>query len=352
MLPCAAMLWSRRKHFLWGIVGVVVISGFTAISIESLEKVRFECLTADKKVYFVLNENSRYPGKGEVVVKDYSAKPLSKLEVEVPIPDHYHPFELHQCGIYLFQSKNYDYSSRKPLSGYTFSLWKYDFDGRGKELLTLSRLDSANQPRNLFQSDFRISPDEKYLVLAEGYLGGPHYNLVIKKLGRYFRTNKLPDALVIPFKDIVGTNKNIYGSIGFLEWSSDSRYFWGNVFADAEVTAFFRVDMKSKTFDVYEAPEGTLGGHALTLRPDTGYILYDPNYFWSPVADDTPGIIAEQIQKGIKNELHLHHLPSGRDILVASADEPLWSFRPKWVSNTEISYELPGGIIKTHRLSE
>jgi len=52
-------------------------------------------------------------------------------------------------------------------------------------------------------------------------------------------------------------------------------------------------------------------------------------------------------EDGLKSELHLRHLPTGKDILVASVDEPLWRFSPKWISDTELEYTLPSGAKKT-----
>ena len=255
----------------------------------------------------------------------------------------YNPIELRNCGIYVLRGFNFDYSKFSPLPGFNRSLWRYDYLGKGKKILDLAWLNDVGATMYAYDYIFRVSPNEDYLALIAGGVGAEDYGIIFQLLSSL----EGEDSFRVLYKNIVGSNPNIYGSIGFNEWSSDSRYFWGNIFDGADVKAYYRIDIENKTFDVYEAPYGSLGGDALVLNPNNGYVPYDPNAYWSPDADDMAIRTAMNQEDGLKSELHLRHLPTGKDILVASVDEPLWRFSPKWISDTELEYTLPSGAKKT-----
>lgn len=253
------------------------------------------------------------------------------------------PFEIRKCGIYVVRQFNIDTRTLELSDNFNISLWQFDFASKGgRKILDQAYNDNSGKEVVAFSFDFRVSPNEQFVVVTEGNTFREKYNLVIKSLVN-FTPNNLEDAMVIPFKDMIRTNPNIHGSIGFLEWSDDSRYFWGNIFDGAEVTAFFRVDMQNKSFEVYETPKVTLGGDALTLNPNTGYFTYDPNGFWSPDVDDTKQWSARNRANGVHSELRVRHLPSGEDFLIDSTSEPLFEFRPRWLDDGTLEYQLPSG---------
>ena len=334
----------KHKKLLWTIVITFILGGVLVGYWRGNPLSISGCLLPSEKSSFQIHNKQADKGEAVISVIDQSGE-IREFKIEIPIVDHYHPIELHKCGVYSFHSMNYDYKSRKALPGYSFSLWKYDYSGGGEEVVRIAEVENE-VPKILFNTDFRVSPDENYLVLAQGNAFEDDYNIVIESLSG-FRTNNLKNVLKVSFKDIAGSNPNIYGSIGFNEWSSDSRYFWGNIFDGADVKAYYKIDIQDGSLDVFEAPFGSLGGDALVLNPNNGYVPYDPNAYWSPDADDMAIRTAINQGDGLKSELHLRHLPTGKDILVASVDEPLWRFLPKWISDTELEYTLPSGAKKT-----
>src|SRR3989344_8744174 len=246
----------KHKKYVWTTLGIFLLVTISTIALQS-DKISYllenkeECLKSEETVRYEILNKSVQPGKAKIIIDGNASIESYSFEIDLPRPNHYHPIEIHKCGVYSFYSEHYDYTSRKVLPGYFFSLWKYDYSGDGEEIIRTAELENGAL-KILFNTDFRVSPDEKYLVLEQGNVFEGDYNIVIKSLSG-FKTNSLKDVLRISFKDIVGLSPNIYGSIGFNEWSSDNRYFWGNIFDGADVKAYYRIDIHSGSFDVYEA---------------------------------------------------------------------------------------------------
>lgn len=345
------MLFMKAKfesRYLWIfitlILSAILILAYSYFQRDSLKQA---CLSSLTELDMKQTKTGEFEQTIDLGIKKYGGT------LHIPnVTTSYHSIELHLCGTYVMRQFNFDYKKMEALEGFERAIWKYGyFSKRGEKIIDLASKASFNtDPEVHFGYDFRISPDETYITLREGHPGAGKYNLVIKSLEN-FKTNNLDEIVVISYTDLTNSDPDIYGSIGFNEWSKDSRYFWGNIFLGAEVTAFFRVDMNDLSHQTFKAPYGTLGGDALVLNPNTGYIPYDPNAYWSPDEEDMSIRKAINLERGIRNELHLYHLPSGKDILVDSTSEPLWRFTPKWISNSELEYKLPGNVTKRYKIT-
>lgn len=62
----------------------------------------------------------------------------------------YHPIELYKCSAYMIREFNFDAKTFKPLPGFKVALWKYDYSGKGKEILVLAGENSSGTPAVFF----------------------------------------------------------------------------------------------------------------------------------------------------------------------------------------------------------
>jgi hypothetical protein len=244
-----------------------------------------------------------------------------------------------KCNIYLVREFNVDYAKGVPLKGFKTELWRYHYDGKGEPIMTLFKAEGV--PDN-FSSFFSIDPAEKYIALERNYLGNPNYALVIKNL----KTNE--DVFVLLLRDIVEKYPKLEGSIGFNEWTKDGRYFWGNIFYGANVLAFFRIDTTNWSYEVFPAPKDVLGGDALNV--ETGYITVHPGNVWFGITEITEEEKERRRKEGIGTELYIENLITKERRFVDKTDEPLWYFKPKWISDTELEYYLPSGERKIYKI--
>lgn len=267
-----------------------------------------------------------------------------RFQIELPIPDHYHPIELHKCGIYAVKSFGYNYNTRTSLPGYKAEIWKYDYRGDGEALVLIAEdaLGNLKGYKYLFSTDFRIDPQEKYLVLIKSYSNKDDYALVIKNL------ETKEDIFILSVNSIKEQHLNIAGVFDMLEWSEDSRYFWGSISDGAYVNGFFRIDTQNWKADIYEASDGTMGGFPLNIK--TGYVPIQPGQVWTGDYQLTQELKEQYRKEGKKSFLYLYNLFIKEKILIETVDEPLFSFKPRWLSDTELEYELPTGEIKIYEI--
>ncbi len=202
-------------------------------------------------------------------------------------------------------------------------------------LLDTDRVGELKGYKHFFSSDFRISPQEKYLALKKGYLGKDDYAIVVKDL----KTKE--DVFVLPMTEIKKKNPKITGRIRFNDWARDGRYFWADMHTGAITLGFIRVDTKNWTYDLFPAPKDVLGGDALNL--ENGYITVHPGNVWFGVVELNEREKEKRRKQGIGTELYIQNLATGERHFVAKTDEPLWYFKPRWLSDTELEYALPGG---------
>lgn len=63
-----------------------------------------------------------------------------------------------------------------------------------------------------------------------------------------------------------------------------------------------------------------------------------------------PKSLQEAIVKFIGTELYIENLFIKERRFIASTTEPLWYFKPIWISDTELEYELPSGEKKIYKI--
>jgi parallel beta-helix repeat protein len=311
--------------------------------IEESQRTHSVCLSDDEVAAYEIREKKRGAMDNEaVVIMSINDKKTGAKEFDFQIDNvriNYRPIEVHKCGVYIVKRFNYDYKKieQDPGSDYKEELWKYDYNGNGETLILL-----AEKPKEFiayYSTDFRVDPTENYIVLIRSYLGQPDYALVIKDL------ETKEDVFVLPLKDI----SNLEGSIGLRSWTKDGRYFWGDIFVGAYVLAFFRIDTVNWNVEVFEIPEGVLGGSALNI--EKGYVTQHPGHVWTGIDILTEQIKEEWREQGKISSLYLYNLFTKERTLLATTDEPLWRFKPKWLSDTELEYELPNGERKIYKIN-
>ena len=306
---------------------------------QRLKTISFECLADDEEAFYKSEDSGSVLVDLTISVKNKSTgKELFSFKVDniyrtVP------RLELHRCGIYTIRFLNYDREKTKQDTNFMVEIWRYQYDGEGKSLLSLS------EGNDLYYSYvFRINPSENYLALTKGYLGKENYALVIKDL------KTLEDVFTLSIGEIEKKNPNIIGNIGLKDWSRDGRYFWADTADGANELSFIRIDSQDWSVDLFPAPKDVLGGDALNL--ENGYITVHPGNVWFGFADLTEEEKTKRREQGIGTELYIENLFTGKRYLVDKTNEPLWYFKPKWISDTELEYELPTGEKKIYSIEE
>lgn len=260
------------------------------------------------------------------------------------VRDSGHPIEIHKCGLYFIREFNYDSQKTKQEIGYHDELWKYDYQGGKKMLILLSE-----KPREFisyYGTEFSVASKETYVSLLHGYLGKNDYAIVIKDL------KTLQDIFTLPIQEIEKRNPDLVQDISFYPggWTNDGRYFWANTHDGANTLGFIRIDMQTKTFDLFPAPKDTLGGDALNI--EKGLITVHPGNVWYGIAQVTEEEKAKRRAKGIGTELYTYNLFTKQKQLVASTTEPLYYFAPLWLSSNMLQYKLPSGATTTYVISQ
>lgn len=305
------------------------------------------CLSDDEAAEYEIKEKKRSLGDTEgmaiIYIRD---KTTNKIKYSFEIDSvwvNYHPAEIHNCGIYVVRMLNYNHNELKQDAGYKDELWKYGYNQQGNALVLFS--EKPKEFISYYSPDFRIDPDEKYVVLERGYLGKDGYALVIKDL------KTLKDTFVLTYDDLAKQNPWMEGSyFQFRNWTQDGKYLWLQMQMVATARAFIRIEKDTWKTDVLATPAGTGGGTA--LNAEKGYITHNDGPGWIGI-----DVVSQQIEKEWKAQskkvtLYLYNLFTKKSISLATVDEPLWTFWPKWLSDTELQYELPNGEIKIHTIDE
>ncbi len=307
--------------------------------IKILEAKRPNCLENSEITSYKINKKKNEVSTADIIVSDKKTNQEKyRFQIELPIPDHYHPIELHKCGVYATKSFNYNYKNKQALPDYKIELWQYFYNGEGNSIIFLSGPISGRE----LNTDFRVDHLEKYLMLERSYLGRDDYSLVIKDL------NTKQDVFVLFANEIFKQYPNIVGNFGLDQWTKDGRYFWGDIFDGAYVNAYFRIDTKDWTYDIFEAQDGAMGGFPLNIN--TGYVPIQPGQVWTGDYQLTQELKEQYKKEGKKSSLYLYNLFSKEKIHIQTTDEPLFSFKPQWLSDTELEYELPTGEKKIYTI--
>jgi len=308
------------------------------------------CLEDDKIADFPTNEyysgeHFKYPKFPVVIyVRDKNTnKEKFKFQID-NVRENYYPIELHKCGVYVIRELNYDSKKTKQDPGYRSELWKYTYNGKGEFLLLLHEVTNQGEYKSYFATDFRIDPQEVYVALERGYPGANDYALVVRNLDTKI------DAFVLLRKTLSEKYSINSGYFRLQEWTRDGNYFWASLSMTSVVEVFLRILRDIWEFDVLPAPEGTMGGTA--LNSELGYITYDDGAPWSGDADIDEMYRQQWKEEGKKVHFYLYNLLTKKQILLATIDDPTWNFKPKWISDTELEYELPTGEKKIYQIND
>lgn len=313
--------------------------------------IRSACLSADEYIDYPLdpklNPDLGSPASSTfyVSIRDRETG-MEKYQFKIldAILGHYHPIELHSCGVYLIKEPN-------PSSAVA-ELWKYDYTGKSKEILPFSARNKDNTETIVdYAFDFRIDSTEKYLTLIEGYQGTSTYNLVIKDL------NNLQGVFVLPYQEIVrriesyDSFQKYGGGFELYNWTEDGKYFWGRIQSGAQTTAYFRIERDTWKLEAFEVPDGTQGGDPINI--ERGYVTYNNGPGWIGL-----DVIAEQVYEQWRKEgrvvsFYLYNLFTKQSILLATSSDSAYSGGiRRWISDTELEYMLPSGEKRIYTISQ
>jgi len=344
------MLFKNKKLLVGLIIIIAIIAVFWQINYQRKEKTnsgfRNECLKENEEASYEIKEKKRSLGDSEAVatifIKDKNMNIIKrsfKIDNVWRVAD---PIEIHKCGVYVIRLFNYDPNKTKQDIGYRDEIWRYNYGGSGTSFILLS--EKPKEFVSYYSPIFRVSPDEKYIVLEKGYLGQEDYSLVIKDL----KTKE--NVFVLSANSISKKYPNIVGVFDLLNWSDDNRYFWGSISEGAYVNGYFRIDTQNWKTDIFEAPDGAMGGSDLNIN--TGYLTIQPGQVWTGFSDIEEELKAQYKKEGKKSSLYIYNLFTKEKLLVAETEEPLWWFEAKWISDTELEYELPTGEKEIYKIKE
>ncbi len=337
----------------FGAISTTVIIFFYTLVISHARETNLPgslCLNTNQQVIISFEKYqgtdlSRVDGTTTITVLDKNSKiEASTFSSDILNTIHYHPIETHSCGVYFARQSNYDYVKHIPLKNYTAAIWKFDYSGRGTELVRLGN-DSSSGYVNEYSDDFRVDPAEKYIVLERGYMsdGKDDYALVIKDI------NTKQDVFTLKASDLQKKYPQLMGEFMMLDWTTDGRYFWANIFEDAYVDGWVRIDTKDWSYEGFVAPEGILGGYPLNL--ETGWVPLIPGAFWTGFQEGDDQVKAERLAGGKTADLYLYNLFTKKQILVEDTNEPIWrGLEGKWISDSEFQYSMPDGSRKTYTI--
>jgi len=343
------MLFKNKKLFIFLviIVGIIIIC-FLWLNYRNVKdrwlNIHGECLGEDEIADYPIDESYakelKYPMFPlSINIKDKKTNEI-KFSFKIDnVSKATNALEMYKCNIYVIKVFNFDDIKGVPLPNYTTELWRYGYNGKGIKLLTLFKKEGDLE--NYTQS-FRVSPDEKYIVLEKGYLGQEDYSLVIKDL----KTKE--NVFVLSANSISKKYPNIVGVFDLLNWSDNNRYFWGSISEGAYVNGYFRIDTQNWKTDIFEAPDGAMGGSDLNIN--TGYLTIQPGQVWTGFSDIEEELKAQYKKEGKKSSLYIYNLFTKKKLLVAETEEPLWWFEAKWISDTELEYKMPNGEKMIYKL--
>ena len=316
---------------------------------KRLEKIgRSPCLAEREIVEYKIKENQDKSGMAMIIIKDKNTQNEKfNFLIEDINPKHYHPLEIHRCGAYVIKNINWEPQKTLQPIGFRKELWRYNYDKTYTKLLTLSEVGPHGDYNIPFYSDdFRIDKNEDFIVFEKIYLEDdyPNYALVIKNL----KTSK--DVFTLPLKDITKKYPFLEGNLNLINWSDNGRYFWGRTHIRANTLGFFRIDSTNWKYEILPAPKGTMGGDA--LNTELGYVTYDDGPPWTGDLDFAKMYQEEWKKKGKIVSFYLYNLFTKEQRILATTTDTMWSFQPKWISDTELEYELPTGEKKIYKINE
>ena len=303
------------------------------------------CLSDNEIAVFQFRGNRTTATTSDVIIENkVTGKELFRFQIDGLVANHYHPYEFHKCGAYVIREFNYNIRTRRSTPYYKIELWKYDYTGHGKKILLFSETDDKGKYKSYFDDDFRLDPREIYVALEYRYPDSSDYDLGFRDF------NNKTDNFMLSRQSLPKKYPKLVGYFGLEKWTKNGDYFWGDLSIGADEIAYIRILRDIWKFDVLPVPGGTLGGTA--FNPEYGYVTYDTGPGWIGI-----DVIAEQVyeewrKSGKKIDFYLYNLFTKEKTLLTTIDDPSWSFKPQWISDTELEYELPSGEKRIYKLEK
>lgn len=329
----------KEKIILIGILLVLLIGGgiYLYVKKDNITNpiIHNSCLKDNEVASYEIGKNKEIIYTYIVVFDKKTGQEINRFQIQNTIDNHYHGQELHKCNFYVIRQFNYDSQTKRKTPNYSIELWSYNYTQNGHPILTFSKTDNNGNYLFSFNDDFRVDAQERYVVLIKGYLGSPDYALVIKDL------KTLKDVFTLPMAEIEKKNPEIVQDIELDGWTKDGRYFWANTHYGATTLGFIRIDTTDWSVKIIPAPKDILGGDALNL--ENGYVTVHPGNVWFGITELEEQEKAKRRAQGIGTELYIQNLITGKRLFVDKTTEPLWYFKPQWLSDTELEYYISSG---------
>ena len=250
-----------------------------------------------------------------------------------------------RCYIYVVKRFNYDPGKVKQEYGYRSEIWQYNYFGKGKNILTLKEIKKDGKYAGYFDLVFSVDWSEKYIVLEKTYTDPIDNRIVFKEL-----KNLEKDVFELSYRNVITNNPGLAGYLGtgLVGWDKNSQYFWLSFFDDERGTGSVRINTYDWTYEIFVLPDNVKGG---IINTDTGWFTHNPASYWSGDAEGTDFVREERKKQGKSSNLHIYNLFTKEDRLIESTKEdPIWFYKPEWISENELEYELPSGEKKIYNI--
>lgn len=217
--------------------------------------------------------------------------------------NHYHHQESINNSLYIVRRIIDDNSSE---SDWIDELWRYDSSGEGNKLFSAQGL------------DFRVSPNEEHIAIVSN--------------NTLFFINYDGEVLNgIEIKNLQISNDESW--IGPNGWSTDSKYFWGNISMTVLNYSLYKVDVQTWEINKYDVSD--LSYHnEYDFNPNTELFIYS----------DYPALLdIDDYNMFIDNKtvvnLHIYDFSTNAEKIIASSITK--EFNPKWIDNKTVEFNNP-----------
>ena len=292
----------------------------------------------------VVNDKKESVGEITIVVKN---EDTDKIEYSFGVSNaakRKHPPEIHKCGVYLLKSFGFDYATGQALPGYKNEIISYDYDGQERMAIQLSGENSQGKPEVYYSSDFRVSPDEKYITLVRGYEGKDDYAMIFKDI------DTLKDIFILPYSEVQKKSPGVIGSFGLGKWIDNGNIFFADLFDGAWSSAFVKVYRDTWEYEVLPTPGNYIAGVENRVSPMIQYFAYTDIPTFTGDQYMTDQILKEAQEKGYQKHLYIADLYKQTVIEIDSVPPERHRFNMQWLSDTKLQYELPDGTKRTYEV--
>jgi len=304
-------------------VVVISLAGCVPADTPPLETVEEETSTAavmpeaPPEYEITLTERSDDPGQIDVsVVNLLDDQEVFFITLENVDIDHYHGAEFVNNNLYIIKTNGSDEE------GWTNELWKFSVEEDGLLLYAAERV------------DFRVAPDESYIVTIEYGPAdfGDDQLIFLDKEGS-------PVQSLLP-GNIEESHDGPSWMLDLGEWSSDGSFFWGTYQLAYKPIFFYQVNVETWELTVFDISDLPLQAE-YALNPNTGQLLYSD----LPPFIDMSSYVFFTIKQTPVN-LYLYDFNQGNQQPVAVVVAQ--SFRPEWINDEVFAYRDPVGRGRIH----